>query len=142
MFGNEGLAFIASPTYQFKDTGLYTIQQVVFHENGCTDTAVAKLDVIPVVTYFLPNAFTPNFDSRNDVYKGVGIVEGMTDFELSIWARWGERVFYTRDPDEGWNGRKHNSGDDLPDGVYVCVVKYTDPRSNPVEIKEFATLLR
>jgi gliding motility-associated-like protein len=141
-FGNEGLAFIADPTYQFKDTGLYHIQQVVFHENGCTDTATAQLDVIPLVTYFLPNAFTPNFDSRHDVYKGVGVVEGMTDFELSIWARWGERVFFTEDPQEGWNGRKHNSGEDLPDGVYVCVVRYTDPRSNPVEIKEFATLLR
>jgi hypothetical protein len=35
-----------------------------------------------------------------------------------------------------------NSGEDLPNGVYVCTVKYRDPRNNPVEIKEFATLIR
>jgi gliding motility-associated-like protein len=141
-FGDEGIAFIENPTYTFQDTGIQQIQQVVFHENGCTDTAFAILDIIPEVRYFLPNAFTPNFDSKNDNYHGVGILEGMTDFEMSIWSRWGEQVFYTMDPLESWTGRMNNTGEDLPVGVYVCVVNYRDPRNNPVEIKEFATLIR
>jgi gliding motility-associated-like protein len=142
MFGQEGIAFVQDPVYLFQDTGAHTVQQVVFHENGCTDTAYATLDIVPEVRYFLPNAFTPNYDSKNDVYKGVGVTEGLKDFEMAIWSRWGERVFFTRDPAEGWNGRVNNTGDDLPDGVYVCIVKYRDPRNNPVEIKEFATLIR
>ncbi|HLF65187.1 MAG TPA: PKD domain-containing protein [Saprospiraceae bacterium] len=141
-FGDEGIAFVRNPTHMFIDTGIQHIQQVVFHVNGCTDTAYATIDVIPEVRYYLPNAFTPNFDSKNDSYKGVGIVEGMTEFEMSIWSRWGEQVFRTTDPRESWNGRMENTGEDLPPGVYVCVVKYRDPRNNPVEIKEFATLIR
>lgn len=142
MFGNESIAFIQNPVYEFRDTGLHTVQQVVFHENGCTDTAYAELDVIPEVRYFLPNAFTPNYDSKNDVYKGVGVIEGMSQYEMSIWSRWGERVFFTEDPQEGWNGRMDNTGEALPQGVYVCVVKYQDPRNNMVELREFATLIR
>jgi gliding motility-associated-like protein len=141
-FGDESVAFIRNPTYIFRDTGLQHIRQVVFHENGCSDTANAVIDIIPEVRYFLPNAFTPNFDSKNDLYKGVGVIEGMTGFEMSIWSRWGARVFHTPDPHEGWNGRMDNTGDDLPTGIYVCIVRYFDPRNNPVEIKEFATLIR
>lgn len=142
VFGDESIAFVQNPVYTFQDTGIHTVQQVVFHENGCTDTAMAVLDVIPEVRYFLPNAFTPNYDSKNDVYKGVGVIDGMQDYEMSIWSRWGERVFFTEDPQQGWNGRMDNSGEDLPEGVYVAVVRYRDPRNNSVELKEFATLIR
>lgn len=141
-FGDESIAFVKNPVYMFRDTGLYSVTQIVFHENGCTDTATALLDVVPEVRYFLPNAFTPNFDANNDVYRGVGVFPGIQEFEMSIWARWGERVFYTNDPLQGWNGRKNNTGEDLPMGVYVCVVKFRDPRNNLLEIKEFATLIR
>src|SRR5690606_30217799 len=47
MFGNEANAFIRNPVHTFQDTGLHLVQQVVFHENGCTDTAFAELDVVP-----------------------------------------------------------------------------------------------
>jgi gliding motility-associated-like protein len=141
-FGDENVSFVQNPTHTFRDTGIQFVRQVVFHENGCTDTASATIDVVPEVRYFLPNAFTPNFDSKNDYYKGVGAIDGMTGFEMSIWSRWGARVFHTTDPNQSWNGRMDNTGEDLPQGVYVCVVRYRDPRDNPVEIKEFATLIR
>ncbi len=141
-FGQEGLSFIRHPSYEFRDTGVYEVMQVVFHESGCTDTAYATIDVVPEVRYFLPNAFTPNFDGKNDEYRGVGVVAGMTEFEMTIWSRWGEMVFRSHDPFDGWNGRKFNTGAELPVGVYVCVVRYRDPRNTLVELQEFATLIR
>jgi len=141
-FGTDATSFIQNPTHTFQDSGLKFVQQVVFNDNGCTDTAVALIDIIPEVTYYLPNAFTPNNDSRNDLYMGAGILDGISDFQMMIWSRWGELVFETNDPYEGWNGKMKNTGQDMPLGVYVCKVSYKDPRGETVELNEFATLIR
>lgn len=141
-FGPEGISFEQNPTHNFRDTGLAEVKLIAYHENGCADTAIAMLDIMPQVRYFLPNAFSPNNDAKNDVFKGVGVTDHMQDFNMKIFSRWGELVFESDDPSSGWNGQKFNSGSELPVGVYVCIVKYIDPRNNPVELNGFATLLR
>ncbi|MEO5905555.1 MAG: PKD domain-containing protein, partial [Saprospiraceae bacterium] len=141
-FGDEGRSFIQHPTYTFKDTGITEIMQVVFHPNGCTDTLIKVIDIEPVVQFFLPNAFTPNFDGKNEVYMPEGLSEGLVSYSLSIWSRWGEKLFETSDPEDGWNGRKSNSGQELPVGVYLCVLEYTDAREKVHELREFVTLIR
>ena len=141
-FGESGVSFEQNPVYVFPDTGIQVITQVVTHPSGCTDTAVQTLDVIPQVRYFLPNAFTPNFDDLNDEFLGVGIFEGMRDFEMQIWNRWGELMFDTNDPFEGWNGQKQNSGRISPNGVYVYRAYYVNPRGRPIELKGYATLVK
>jgi gliding motility-associated-like protein len=141
-FGNLGGSFDPSPVYTFPDTGFQVVTQIVTHESGCTDTAVAILDVIPEIRYFLPNAFTPNDDGTNDVFRGQGFMDGVTNFNFQIWNRYGELVFETSDPFEAWNGRKNNMGVLAPQGVYIVVVRYTEPRGEPVELKGYATLIR
>ena len=141
-FGNEGRSFVQHPVYTFRDTGIYEITQVVFHPNGCTDTIVQIIDVEPIVQFFLPNAFTPNYDGKNETYKPGGLSAGVKDYSLTIWSRWGEELFSTSDPGEGWNGRKFNSGKEAPVGVYLCVLAYRDARNRPFELREFVTLLR
>ena len=69
-------------------------------------------------------------------------MEGATNFRLTIWNRWGEQVFLTNDPEQGWNGRKNNNGRESPNGVYVVLVEFTGPRGQDYEIKGFATLVR
>ncbi|MEZ4934044.1 MAG: gliding motility-associated C-terminal domain-containing protein [Saprospiraceae bacterium] len=118
------------------------VQLVVFHESGCTDTTIQFLDVIPEVRYFLPNAFTPNGDGFNDGFRGNGVMEGATDFNLSIWNRYGEKLFETDDPFESWNGRKDNSGKLSPQGVYIVVVTYIEPRGAKRELRGYATLVK
>ena len=115
---------------------------IVTHESGCQDSLTQIIDVVPKVTYFLPNAFTPNSDNVNDFFRGKGFFDGMENFRLSIWNRWGELVFETSDPSEGWNGRKKNTGSLSPNGVYVCLVSYTGPRGGDFELKGFATLIK
>lgn len=142
LFGNIGRSTQIHPTYTFPDTGLYNVQLVNIHANGCTDTAVQELYVIPRVTYHMPNAFTPNGDGKNDTFGGVGYTQGIKSFLMTIWSRWGELLYETRDPEQGWNGTKFNSGPDLPMGVYVYQVYYIDPLGKEVREEGFATLVR
>ncbi|MCB0687930.1 MAG: gliding motility-associated C-terminal domain-containing protein [Saprospiraceae bacterium] len=142
IFGDAGRSLERDPRFTFPDTGTYQVDLIAIHANGCKDTASALIDVLPRVTYYMPNAFTPNGDGKNDFFIGTGYTDGMRDFELTIWSRWGELLFKTEDPGEGWDGTKQNTGEDLAVGVYVYQVKYTDPRGNPNEFNGFATLVR
>lgn len=142
-FGDGTAEFVQNPVHNYQDTGLYKVQLVVSHPNNCRDTLSRLIDIEPLVTYFMPNAFTPNGDGNNDVFKGKGtFTEAFKDFSLSIWNRWGGKIFETNNPDEGWNGRKNNVGDLLPQGVYIYQLQYTGPRGDVVRGKGYATLVR
>ena len=69
-----------------------------------------KLDILLNISYFLPNAFTPNNDGVNDIYVGTGALAGMQNFSMNIYNRWGEMIYYSEDPGAGWNGKRHNNG--------------------------------
>lgn len=138
----ERVLTLQNPVYTFRDTGWQYVTQYVFHESGCVDSLTRWIDVEPLVTYFLPNAFTPNQDGLNEAFLGKGVLEGMQSFDMWIFNRYGEEVFATKNPDTGWNGRYNNSGRDMPQDVYVCKVRYVTPRRQLVEIYREVMLLR
>ncbi len=131
-----------NPTFEFPDTGVQVVYQIVTHESGCTDTAIVYLDIVPEIRYYLPNAFTPNYDGLNDFFLGTGTFGGITDFKMNIFNRWGELIYETPDPFSGWNGRRFNTGEMSPVGVYVYVASFTGPRGEPVKLKGYATLVK
>ena len=141
-FGTGQSANLPNPSYTFPDTGMFEVMQIVTHPSGCLDTLLKTIDIRPEVRYHIPNAFTPNSDGSNDEYVGAGLMEGASNFTLSIWNRWGEQVFETNDPFSGWNGRKHNTGKEVPAGVYMVLVTFKGPRGEPFEIKGVATVIR
>ncbi|WP_017731630.1 T9SS type B sorting domain-containing protein [Nafulsella turpanensis] len=69
---------------------------------------------IPMRGYF-PNAFTPNGDEQNDVFKAEGLF--VKEVDLQIYNRWGALVFRTNDNELGWNGTRN--GEELPTGTYI-----------------------
>ncbi|MEP7321351.1 MAG: PKD domain-containing protein, partial [Saprospiraceae bacterium] len=141
-FGDNATSSMKNPVHAYRDTGYYQVRLTAKHENGCTDTVSQILRVGLYITYFLPNAFTPNNDGVNDIYAGAGAFIGMQDFEMNIFNRWGELIFSSKDPSDGWNGKKSNIGPVEPNGVYVCVVKYKNDHGEAMEVKGFATLIR
>jgi gliding motility-associated-like protein len=141
-FSNLGTSREQNPVFAFPDTGRQEIRLIVTHPQGCQDSIVKFIDVIPEVRYFLPNAFTPDNDGSNDEYRGTGLFLGISNFSLNIWNRWGEVIFQTNNPEEGWNGKKNNEGEESPNGVYVCTVRFNGPRGERYEYKSFATLIR
>ncbi len=129
-------------SYTFQDTGLHQLTLIGFHELGCSDTITQLIDVQPVNAMHFPNAFTPNNDGLNDVFKPEGIYLGLKQYEMIVWDRWGGKIFESTDPYSGWNGQHENSGSHLPQGVYPVTVKYTEARGKTKEFQNTITLLR
>jgi gliding motility-associated-like protein len=69
----------------------------------------------------VPSAFTPNSDGLNDVFK-VLAGEGIIDFRLSVYDRWGQLIFSTTDKAKGWDGGL--KGMSQPVGIYVWTLSY------------------
>jgi gliding motility-associated-like protein len=142
-FNNKIYSPEKNPIINFgRDTGVQFVRMQVTNQYGCKDTAYKTLYIKPVVTFFMPNAFTPNFDTKNDEFKGTGFIYGLRGFHLSIWSRWGEQIFETTDPNAGWNGAKNNVGDPVPEGVYMYELYYITPLGERVEKRDFLTLFR
>jgi len=72
---------------------------------------------------WLPNAFTPNNDGVNDVFRILGNVGRLEGVSLSIFNRWGERIFYTGNKYQGWDGKQ--DGSDAMLGTYVYMLQYS-----------------
>ena len=68
----------------------------------------------------MPNAFTPNNDGKNDCYR-IKYWGTITKLEFSIYNRWGERVFYTTDPNGCWDGTI--SGVQQDPAVFIYMIK-------------------
>lgn len=141
-FDRYGTTTQQHPSFTFPDTGLVAVRLIVTHARGCKDSLTRYLDIRPETRWFMPNAFTPNGDGQNDGFYGKGFLEGVTDFRMTIWNRWGEMVFETSNPLEQWNGLAQNSGGMSPGGVYVYLVTFTEPRGQPREFRGFVTLIR
>lgn len=99
--------------HQYSNGGVYNIILEVTDTAGCVDTTSKSIQVVlfPV----LPTAFTPNGDGENDVF----IIRGgpFESVDFRIYNNWGQLVFSTDNPDEGWNGEYN--GQEAPLGVYT-----------------------
>ena len=99
-----------------------TYQLMVTADNGCS--ASAKETIAVFYDFFMPNAFTPNGDGRNDLFRIPPSVP-VNIIRFSVYNRWGGLVFATTDTGAGWDGR--SGGKLQPAGAYVWVVEYIDP---------------
>jgi len=108
---------VASPTV----TTTYTL--TVADSLGCmfTDTVTVAVELNCGLGIFVPNAFSPNGDGQNDVlYVRGDCIEFM---EFSVFNRWGEEVFHSTSPAQGWNGVWR--GEPCEDAIFTYVVHAT-----------------
>jgi gliding motility-associated-like protein len=98
-----------------------TYKLTITSEFGCVDSASITYDHIePCCNFSYPNAFTPNNDGRNDVFRVITYGND-ADFSLSVYNRWGQRIYYSGNAKEGWDGRVN--GKDADAGTYFYVLK-------------------
>lgn len=85
---------------------------------NCNETDSILIDVSCDVKIYVPNSFTPNNDFINDFLevRGVNII----DFEFSIYSRWSEQIFYTKDINHYWDGTF--KGRLVPTGTYTYTI--------------------
>ena len=98
----------------------------VVNEEGCTDSDSVFIKVNPAPGIYVPKAFTPNNDGRNDLFRPI-ITKEYTLQEFTIFNRWGEKLFSTSQVDAGWNGR--HKGVIQETGAYVWMLRATDQRN-------------
>lgn len=114
-----------SPSFTYPsaiDTGTYTVRLLVVNEFGCTDTISYKVFIAPHVSIYIPNAFTPNNNNRNDRFTAYG--ENIPEFRMRIFNRWGQQIFETVNMAEGWDGSY--MGAQVESGVYVYRIDWRD----------------
>jgi gliding motility-associated-like protein len=88
---------------------------------------------------YMPEAFTPNDDGTNDIFNAV-FTFLPTDYEMKIYNRWGNIIFRTTDPEEGWDGKQSN-GASAPTGTYIYYIKIDVPGSDSFERRGNVTVL-
>jgi gliding motility-associated-like protein len=125
--------------HEYADSGYYPISLITINEYGCTDTMIKIVRVNPEFVFFIPNAFTPDFDGKNEFYFPK--MMAVKDYEFYIFDRWGEIIFKTTEQTEGWNGKAHN-GNPVPVGVYIYLAKIIDVFGKGHEYVGHVTLIR
>jgi hypothetical protein len=87
-----------------------------FRDTARSNTASVRQET----SLFIPNAFTPQ--GLNPVFRPFPLFIGTKDYTFSIFNRWGQEIFHTSSPDQGWDGR--HKGKLVPGGVYVCLIRF------------------
>lgn len=123
--------------YTATGTGLYRITA----ENGCgRDTADMNIVFEPCpCALLLPNAFTPDGDGRNDNFRPLHACD-MQDYSMTIFNRYGEKIYFSKDPLQGWDGTIRGNIK-LNMGNYVWTVIYTKPSTKQIVQKQGSVLL-
>ena len=137
-FGDSTGSNLPDPFHTYPDTGVYWVTLVVFNAYGCSDTASGTVIVTPNDAFFVPNAFHPQSNGNNNHFQGYGV--GITSFEMDIFDRWSERVFYSTNVNDGWDGTIN--GQDAPEGVYVYHISVSINNHAAVEYTGSLTLVR
>jgi gliding motility-associated-like protein len=98
-----------NPLFVFPEgeEGLYPVTLLVTTAEGCMDTVTYYLNVIPSILFFAPNSFTPDGDEYNQQWEFFVSGIDVYNFELSIFNRWGEVIWETKDPVASWDGTYH-----------------------------------
>lgn len=88
----------------------------------------------------VPTGFTPNGDGINDNFRPLGSAEYATEYQMTIWNRWGQEVFRTAEPTNAWDGSY--KGSQAQTGVYAYVITYRNIFNEYKTVKGNITLTR
>lgn len=140
-FWEEDFDFVSKSTFFYSDDVAETIDRdgtfcyrVAAVENfnqlllkrGIDKAAESTSNVVCVTQYpniYVPNAFAPR--GKNSIFKPLLLFVDAANYTLRVYNRWGNLVYQTNNPDEGWDGIYN--GEYSPQGVYVYELKFTNP---------------
>ena len=91
---------------------------------GCADSITRTVVITSPILLYIPEAFTPNGDGINDTFLPQG--EGVGEYSLSIYDRWGNLVFLSDDIEKGWDGIVNDGTEIAQIDAYVYVVEAQD----------------
>jgi gliding motility-associated-like protein len=120
----------------FVDTGSCCINLVAENTAGCSDTTYKCINVVREAVIVIPNVFTPNGDTKNDVFKINST--GLKSLRCVIFNRWGLKMYEWDGLNGFWDGSAQSGK--APDGTYFYIVDYTDLLDNKTTEKGYLNL--
>ena len=103
------------------------------------DSVASDSTVVLTSQLIMPNAFSPNHDTINDVYK-VKESQNIVEFRATIFNRWGQKLYEWTNLDGGWDGTYR--GKDVKQGTYFVLVKARGADGQTYNIRKDVNLLR
>ena len=133
-FGDETpLVYEENPTHEFpEEAGIYNIRLYVENDLGCADSTIKSIKVNDITLFYMPNTFTPDGDSHNDVFQPV--FESGFDpysFHMRVYNRYGEIVFESYDASAGWDGTYGSEGI-VPAGIYTWSLEFKEENTDRI----------
>ena len=119
-----------SETIVIDSMGNYSVELTSFE--GCKSTGAVQI-LWAGTPFYLPNAFTPNGDGLNDSFRPIPRYDYVNRYHLSIYNRWGQKIYETTDINKGWDGTYKGSPCML--GAYIYRVVYEEFGQLPMESK-------
>ena len=142
-FGNGRVSNLRVPPAQTYYTTqrevLVPVQLIVQSNRNCYDTAVQYVKVAGNCHIAVPTAFTPNADGKNDYLYPLNAYKA-TNLTFSVYNKYGQRIFLTRDWTHKWDGSYN--GQAQPTGTYVWMLQYKDANGADVFYKGTTVLIR
>ena len=125
--GSDSTSNKQNPAHTYQDTGNYCPTLIVMNEHGCTDTATNCLVMDPIFALYIPSAFTPNGDGKNEVFMAKG--NDIKSFEMYIFDRWGMQLFHCTNINDGWNGTVNGGSTIAQEDTYVYMITVYDSKN-------------
>lgn len=128
---------IANPVTILQDDITYTL--TVTTNEGCVDSDQIKIEVFKGSYVFVPTAFTPDGNGLNDLF--IPGYQGIKQLDyFSVFNRWGERIFFSKNVSAGWDGTY--KAKPVEPGVYVWMIRAIDYVGKVYEQKGTVTVIR
>ena len=130
-----------STSYTFVESGTFNMSlYATYMENTEPELAGSISVTISTSMLEMPNAFSPNGDGVNDIYKAKSHHRSIVEFHAYIFNRWGQKLFDWTNINEGWDGTSH--GKPVKDGTYFVLVKAKGADGREYNIKKDVNILR
>lgn len=118
-----------------KQAGTYS---VTVNRNGCSNSDTITLSECPDPIYFIPDAFSPDGNANNEVFKLEGI--GIRQMDMQIYNRWGGLLYKASGENIAWDGRY--LGDICPQGTYLYYISMLGDNGKMYILKGIVHLIR
>jgi len=118
-FGNGTTSNARNASVTYTDSSVYDVSLTVQDSIGCKNVTSQKIQMFYPYSLYIPNAFTPNGDGVNDYFMPV--LTSVVTVEFSIFNRWGEEIFYSRELRPRWDGTCN--GVPVPNDIYTYKIQ-------------------